>query len=101
MRDTDDFEFIAGDEEIHRLHGEDGLRLIYGNGADTVYPILRETVQVMLGMHIKAAAVPGSPSAIHVNPKSTPYRSHLSAFMIRAADMQESPNYANFGVILH
>ena len=101
MRATDDIEIIAGDEEIHCLHGEAGMRAIYGDRADTVYPILRETVQVMLGMHIKASAVPGRPSAIHVNPMTTPYRSQLSSFMNRAAGMQESPNYANFGVILY
>lgn len=101
MRATDDFEIMAGDAEIHLLHGEAGLRAIYGDRADTIYPILRETVQVMLGMQIKASAVPGSPSTIRVNPRTTPYRSHLSSFMNRAAGMQESPNYANFGVILH
>jgi hypothetical protein len=101
MRATDGIEIIAGDEEIHSLHGEAGMRAIYGDRADTVYPILRETVQVMLGMHIKAPAVPDSPSVMHVNPRTTPYRSQLTSFMNRAAGMQESPNYANFGVILY
>ena len=101
MRATDDFEIMAGDEEIHRLHGDTGMRAIYGGMADTVFPILRETVQVMLGMHMKASAVPDSPPTIRVNPMTAPYRSLLSSFMNRAAGMQESPNYANFGVILH